>query len=131
MQLHDIPGMHESLVFIPAVGSGESTTEFPLFVAPFDATIKTVQLSFGSAAVGDATNRFNFNLIYKGTGSGSAEIANLDLAAGTTATAFAPYSLFSGTQDISESEVVSLQYEKVSGGFNVAPVVVRVRFVGA
>jgi hypothetical protein len=132
MSLHDIPGPHTFQTGpIEAVGSGGATSEFPVFIAPFDCVVTNVELTFGSAVVGDATNRFNFNLLNRGDdGAGTAEIANLDLGAGTVVAAYVPYTLLATDTEVDADEVLTLQYEKVSGGFNVSPCTVRITFLG-
>lgn len=131
MRQHDIPGPHDSFVVLPAMASAESTTEFPIFVAPWDCSVTSVKLTFGSAVVGDDTNRFNFNLINKDDdGTGTTELANLDLAAGTTVDAFVEETLLSTATDLTAGQILDLEYEKVSSGFDVEPVVVRVTFIG-
>jgi len=134
MQLHDIPGPHDSFVTVPAIGSGESSLSYPIFVAPWATKVTAIKIAFGSTMVGDDTNRFDFVIYNRGTdGTGTTAWGSLVLAAGTTATAYVPQTIWSSAQGtaLSEGSVLDLYYNKQSSGFDVSRAVVQVTFIGA
>jgi len=134
MRVHDIPGPHDAYVTVPAVGSGVSSFSYPIFVAPWSAKVTLIEAAFGSAMVGDDSNRFDFVIYNRGTdGSGTAEWSTLSLESGDSADAYVPTTIFSLATGsaIEEGAVLDLYYDKQGNGFDVSRAVIHITFMGA
>ncbi len=80
MQTQELHGPHMAQATVPAVGSGDATIVYPIFVAPFACRVKAIHGVPQGACAGHATNTRNLNVLNKGTdGTGTTEIANYDL----------------------------------------------------
>jgi hypothetical protein len=119
--LHEkhIPGNRVDRQIVPGEAAATDSSSTPVFVAPFDCTLVSVEVYFGAKVAGDDTNRFNLNLIDRGAdGAGTVELGNYDLtAAKGTVDDMKAISLYStGTATLSAGDVLDLQREKVGSG---------------
>jgi hypothetical protein len=82
-----------------AAVSGGADANTPVFVAPFAATVTSVQYVTPSAITGADTNSRTVSLINKGAaGSGSTAVATLALVSGVNTVAYVPKAItLSGT----------------------------------
>jgi hypothetical protein len=82
-----------------AAVSGGADANTPVFVAPFPATVTSVQYVTPSAITGADTNSRTVSLINKGAaGSGSTAVATLALTSGVNTVAYVPKAItLSGT----------------------------------
>ena len=121
----NIPGPIPFVARIPAHLAATATEEWPVFRAPFACTLKKLDIVPQAAVTGDNTNRTNLNIVNKGNaGSGTTEVANLDLATGTNLTAFDSTNIplnttYASGVTLAEGDVVTIQQEKIGTGVNV------------
>lgn len=113
--------------FADAVAAGTATREDPIFVAPRACRVIQVSIVAQAASTGDNTNRKNLNILNKGSaGSGTTEVANLDLVTGTNLVAFDEKVIplnatFAAGVTLAAGDVLSLQTEQVGTGVAVGP----------
>lgn len=134
--LRGLAGTHKTRMKVPAHAAATATEQWPCFFAPFPCVVTGCKVVPQTASTGDNTNTTNLNLVNKGAaGSGTTEIANLDLATGTNLTAFADSSLtVTGTlaqRTLAEGDVLTLQHEKVGTGVAVGEVIVEISYYPA
>lgn len=83
----------------PAVGTAGNDAATPVFIAPYPATVTSVQYVTATAVTGANTNTRAVSVVNKGAaGSGSTAVANLQFDSGVNTTAFVPKTVtLSGT----------------------------------
>lgn len=116
---------------IPAVAAGTATIVYPIFVADRDVRIKAVTFVPQAAVTGDNTNRKNLNLHNRGAdGTGTTELANIDLATGTNLVALDETSLYAPASPLSISAgiVLAVQVEQVASGVALPQLHVQVTY---
>lgn len=108
-------------VHAPAHAAATASEYLVAFVAPFDCRLKAVYFVPFAAVTGANTNTTHLNVINKGSaGSGSTELGALDLTSGNDLTAFDVNTVVSSlTTDLTEDDVIAVQYEKVGTGLDV------------
>lgn len=129
--LHDIPGGHRVYFRSILASAATATSNHPIAIYPFKAVISKVAVAFASAVTGDNSDRFNLNLIEK---TADAELAAIDFATGTNATAWTETTLTLATAAATArvaGTVLNLQREKVGNGLEMPEVVGYVEFEGA
>ena len=105
-----------------AVAAGDATEEQVIFVAPDDCVIQGFSITPDSAVSGDDTDRKNLNFINKGSdGSGTTELANLDLETDTDLSAAVETEITAtgtaiASRRLSQGDVVVLEIEQVASG---------------
>ena len=116
--LYDIPGNHRSTQAIDPVDAGDATEEQLIFVAPTKCTVKGVAITPDADVTGNDTNTKNLNVVNKGSdGTGSTEIANLDLATGTDLSEFDRTAISASLDvDLEAGDSLTLQIEQVGSG---------------
>ena len=134
--LRGLAGVHKHSQKVPAHAAATATEQWPCFFAPFPCIVTGCKVVPQTAATGDNTNTTNLNLISKGAaGSGTTELANLDLVTGVNLTAYADSSLtVTGTlaqRTLAEGDVLTLQHEKVGTGVAVGEVIVEISYTPA
>lgn len=110
------------------VAAGSATQSHVIFVAPAAGTVTEVHITTRTAVTGDNTNRKNLNIINKGSdGSGSTEIANLDLVTSTDLVAFDETAIGTGLSvSVSEGDVIVVEYELIGSGVAIDDSVYRI-----
>ncbi len=95
-----------------------ATESHVLYVTPYRMRLNAVRVIARAAVTGDDTDRKNFNIINRGVdGSGSAELAALDLATGVDLVAFDQKTIASGLSvDLPTGTVIAVEYEKIGSG---------------
>lgn len=131
--LRSIPGVHKETTKVVAHAAATATEQWPVFFAPFPCQILGAKVVPQTAATGNDSNTTNLNLVNKGAaGSGTQEIANLDLPTGVNLTAFADSALtLTGTTaqcTLAEGDVLTLQHEKVGTGVAVGECIVEISY---
>lgn len=121
--------------FVAAVLAATATQQDPIFIAPCACKVTAVSIVPQAASTGDNTNTKNLNVINKGSdGTGTTEVANLDLATGVNLVAFDEKAIplnatYTNGVSLSEGDVLSLQTEKVGTGVAVGPFIVSIDYV--
>ena len=132
LNLHDVPGDHHSYVHTDSVGAGDATEDQVIFVAPFDCVVTGVFVTPDAAVTGDATNTKNLNVDNKGSdGSGTTEIANLDLASGTNLVEADETTISSSiTTSLTAGDVLMVEIEQVGSGVAIPRCIYHVTYRG-
>lgn len=108
-------------IYAPAHAAATASEYLVSFVAPFDCRLKAVYFVPKDDVTGVDTNTTHLNVINKGSaGAGSTELGALDLTDGNDLTAFDVNTVVSSlTTDLTEDDVIAVQYEKVGTGLDV------------
>lgn len=132
VELHDIPGNHHFYVHVDLVAAGDATEDQVIFIAPFKCLVTGVFVTPDADVTGDASNTKNLNIDNKGSdGSGSTEIANLDLASGTDLTEADETTIGSSlTIALAASDVLMVEIEQVGSGVTMPRCVYHVEYQG-
>lgn len=132
--VHDIPGAHQAQYALRAHAAATATEVAYVFVAPFACKVRSVSLVWDAAITGANTNTTNVNLLNAGAdGTGTTELANIDYASGTNATAGATVSLYAPASYLSlaAGAKLAIQIEKVGTGLALPTGTVVVTYEGA
>ncbi len=117
LSVHDIPGEHQLQVAAIAHAAATATEPIAQIRAPFKCVVTEVGFIPNTASTGDNTNTTNLNVIDRGTGAGTTEIANKDLVSGENLVANTPKVIGTGLSvAMDEGDVLSLVAEKVGSG---------------
>lgn len=116
LSLHDVPGLHIDSVTLAPVAKA-ATVLVPLWRAPFNCTVYDVSFAFSSAVTGNATDRFNLNLVDH-TGASTAELGNVDFSAGANGTPSTEISIYSSTAGTAllKDTWLGVQVESIGAG---------------
>lgn len=133
-QIHDIPGAHVASYAVRAHAAATATENCFLFRAPFKAELVSVELIPDADITGADSNSSNVNLVNAGTdGAGATELANVDYASGTNATAGDAIALYAPAAPLAlaEGTILKLQLEKVGTGLALPSFLALVTYRGA
>lgn len=128
------PGRYTHNVILPAVAAATATQVNMIWIAPDNVKVLGVAVAAGAAVTGDNTNTKNLNLIDAGTGAGTTEVGNLDLATGTDLAAKTPRAIVdadagTGTAfTLDAGDGLALQIEKVGTGVALPDLLVTVTY---
>lgn len=129
-----LPGEHIVDVPIPKHAAADVTEEIVLFKVPDGAPdglkLDGVDLHFSEAVTGQATNYTNLNLKNRGAaGDGTTELANIDFASGTNASAYVKKAFYAPASALSlvAGAILTLETEKVSNGLALPNFTARLR----
>lgn len=127
--LSDIPGEHSYSKTVLAIGSSIATRTDVLFVAPFKCTVSRITITANASVSGRGTNTRNINVDDTGVGgSGTTEIATLDLASGTDIVAFVPKALTVTATDLAKGQALSIQLEEIGSGRDLPETTVNIYY---
>jgi hypothetical protein len=136
MFVKDLIGSHVAHMLVPSVAAADATELHPIFIAPIKCVVLGVQIVPQAAVTGDNTDTKNLNILNAGAdGSGSTEVANLDLVTGTDLVANDAEDIPLNTTyddgvELAEGDVLALQVEKVGNGVLLPDLLVEVKFRG-
>jgi len=120
----------EVQVGITAVAAG-STTEVPVFAAPFKCKITKCSIIPKSAITGADTNNMVLKFVNKGgSGSGTAAICSVTFAAGTDVSAFDEYDMGSLSNNIlNKGDVVSFAKAENGTGMDMPDLIAKIEYI--
>ena len=120
-------GRHSALAVIPKHAAATATEVVPVFYAPVGCTLREIGVIASAAVTGVDTNTTHLNLINKELdGSGSDELAAIDLVNGTDLVANDYTVLEADDLSIPTGTVIALQLEKVGTGLLVPNLLVTI-----
>ena len=117
-------------VGVGSVAAG-STTDVPIWAAPFRCKVKACYIVPQSAITGAATNNMAINIINKGSdGTGSNNIASLTFSNGVNASAYVRKSLGDvSNNELKEGEVIGFSKTENGTGMAMPDLVVVIEHV--
>jgi hypothetical protein len=126
------PGRHQFTIVHPAIAALTATQLNMIWVAPEAVTVLGVAVAAATAVTGDNTDTKNLNLIDAGTGSGTAEVGNLDLVTGTNLTAKTPRAIVDADAGVGASfnldagDGLALEVEEVGSGVAIPDLLITI-----
>ncbi len=131
--LYDIPGEHVAYATIESVAAGDATEDQVIFVAPIGCVVTGVSITPDAAATGNTTNTKHLNVDNKGAdGTGTTEIAQLDLVTGTDLVEADESALVvSGTlaqRTLVKGDVLMMEIEQIGSGIAIARSLIKTTF---
>lgn len=94
MELRHIAGTHKIEQSVAGHATAGTADQFVLGKVPFDATVTAVYFTAAAGVSGAATNNFQLDVRNVGSdGTGTDDLASLEFASGTDATAFEPVAI--------------------------------------
>lgn len=117
MQRKHLSGVDTATVYVPSQATAGTDDNWPVWTAPFNATITGVKFTPSAAITADGTNNSVYTLQNKGSGAGSTSVATRSWAA-TNSVASTPENMtLSGTAaNLNVAAGDSLEIVKTHGG---------------